>query len=343
LKHPSLQPTLKDIAKATNLTVASVSRILAGKAKFSAETRERVEAVANALGYRPNRLVSGIQTGRTGLIGAILPIHAEWGAQLLTGLQQELAHHNYVPIALDCPSAAINELEMIYHLLDRRVEGIVLFPGDDTLSDEYFDEIHSRHIPLVVVVRRLTRAQCHFVGCNDFQSGKLAAEHLTGLGHRVLGHIGGPRNISTGRERAEGFTQTAMAHSEVSVAQVVMPAFTPDEALIEQFLDSHPQITGIFCANEPITFGLYAVAKRRKLNIPGDLSIVSHGNGRAASIVSPPLTSTVENSIEVGREAASILLDLARQKNSSQPIIEKQIWTELIVRESTAPLPPLTQ
>ena len=339
LNHPAPQPTLKDIAKATNLTVASVSRILAGKAKFSDETRERVEAVANALGYRPNRLVSGIQTGRTGIIGAILPIHSEWGAQLYTGLQQELAHHSYVPIALDCPSSAINELEMIYHLLDRRVEGIVLFPSDDTISDEYFDEIHARKIPLVVVVRRLTHAHCHFVGCDDFESGKLAAEHLTSLGHRVLGHIGGPWNISTGRERAEGFTQTAMSHPAVSVAQVVMPTFLPDESLIEQFLDAHPQITGVFCANEPIALGLYAVAKRRKLDIPGNLSIVSHGNGRAASIVSPPLTSTVENSNEIGREATSILLDLTSQKKLFQPIIEKRIPVKLIVRESTAPIP----
>jgi LacI family transcriptional regulator len=362
MKHPSLQPTLKDIARATNLTVASVSRILAGKAKFSDETRERVEAVANALGYRPNRLVSGIQTGRTGLIGTILPIHSEWGAQLLTGLQRELALHGYVPIALDCPSTSINELEMIYHLLDRRVEGIVLFPGDDTISDEYFDEIYSRKIPLVVVVRRLTRAHCHFVGCDDFQSGKLAAEHLTGLGHRVLGHIGGPWNISTGRERAEGFnqtamsqpvlsdstrrlmraegfTQTAMSQQGVSIAQVVMPTFLPDEALIEQFLDAHPQVTGIFCANEPIAFGLYAVAKRRKLNIPGDLSIVSHGNGRAASIVSPPLTSTLENSIQIGREAASLLLELTSNKKPPLPIIEKRIPVELIIRDSTAPVP----
>jgi transcriptional regulator with XRE-family HTH domain len=70
-KHPARQATLRDIATATNLTVATVSRILAGKAKFAPETRERVEAVANALGYRPNRLVAGIQTGRTGMIGCI--------------------------------------------------------------------------------------------------------------------------------------------------------------------------------------------------------------------------------------------------------------------------------
>lgn len=336
-KHPARQATLRDIATATSLTVATVSRILAGKAKFAPETKERVEAVANALGYRPNRLVAGIQTGRTGMIGCIVPIHAEWGAALTTGLQQALAPHSYVPIVLDCPSAVMNELEMIHHLLDRRVEGILLFPGDDTVSDEYFDEIHSRKVPLVVVDRRLERARTHFVGCDDRGSGRLAADHLIGLGHRVLGHLAGPWTISTGRERAEGFYQTALTSPGASVAQAVMPTFLPDEKLIEEFLSDHPAVTGIYCANEPIALGLCAVARRRGLNIPRDLSIVSHGNFRAASIVTPALTSTCQHSLEIGREAAAMLLDLINQSAGRETPRERRVPTELIVRDSTAP------
>ena len=336
-RHPVSQPTLKDIAEATNLTIATVSRILSGKAKFSEKTRGRVETVASALGYRPNRLVSGIQTGRTGIIGAILPIHSEWGANLTTGLQHELVPHGYVPIVLDCPSPVMNELETIYHLLDRRVEGIVLFPGDDTISDEYFDEIHSRKIPLVVVVRRLTRARCNFVGCDDFESGRLAAEHLIELGHTTLGHLAGPSNISTGRDRAEGFIQAAMAIHGVSVTQCVMPTFLSDESLIDQFLEKNPSITGIFCANDSIALGLYAVARRRELRIPDQLSVVSHGDGRAARIVTPTLTSTVENSQMIGREAAKMLVQLTNQTASGK-IFEKRIPTSLIIRESTKAL-----
>ena len=337
-RHPVPHPTLKDIAKATHLTVATVSRILAGKAKFAEKTRERVEAVAGKLGYRPNRLVTGMQSGRIGMVGAIIPIHAEWGAMMMTGLQRELASHGYVPIVLDCPSPAMNELEMIYHLLDRRVEGIVLFPRDDTISDEYFDEIHSRRIPLVVVVRHLTLVHCHFVGGDDRESGRLAAEHLIGLGHRVLGHLAGPWSMSTGRERAEGFHQAAMTAPGVSVAQVVMPTFLPDEALIGRFLDNHPSVTGIYCANEPIALGLYAVARRRGLAIPGNLSVVSHGDYRAAALVTPTLTSTVDNCGAIGREAAKMLLHVINNPPATGTILEKRFPTRLVVRDSTAPL-----
>lgn len=335
--HPALQPTLKDIAKATGLTEATVSRILSGKEQFAAETRKRVEQVADRLGYRPNRLVRGIQTGRTGMIGAILPIHVEWGARLLTGLQRALAVKDYVPLVLDCPSPVLNELDMIYHLIDRRVEGIVLFPRDDAITDDYFAEVHARKIPLVVLNRKPTYAHCHFVGFDDRGSGRLAAEHLLGIGHRVLGHLAGPPTMSTGRERAEGFSQTAMACAGVSVAQAVMPTFLPDEDLIEQFLDANPSITAIFCANEAIALGLYNVAGRRGARIPEQLSVVSHGDGRAASLITPKLTSTVENCEMVGEEAAKMVVQLASQRSSPRKLIEKRVATGLVVRESTTP------
>lgn len=334
--HPARQPTLKDIAGATSLTVATVSRILAGKANFAAETRERVEAVAHAMGYRPNRLVSGIQTGKTGMVGVIAPIHAEWGARLVTGLQQGLAPQGYVPIVLDCPSPSLNEQEMIYHLLDRRVEGVILFPGDDTVSDEYFDELHSRQIPLIVLMRRLDRAHCHLVGADDRGSGELAAKHLVELGHRILGHLAGPPQISTGRDRAEGFIHTATQTKGVSVVQAVMPTFLAEEKLIEEFLTNHPTVTGIYCANEPIAIGLYAVAKRRGLRIPEDLSVVSHGNFRTAAYITPPLTSLSEESELIGREAGKALMDLINHPDASKSHAEKRIGTRLIVRESTA-------
>jgi len=336
--HPAPQPTLKDIAKSTGLTEATVSRILSGKAQFAEETRKRVQKAAERLGYRPNRLVRGIQTGRTGIVGAILPIHAEWGARLLTGLQHALAAKDYVPIVLDCPSPELDEIAMIHHLVDRRVEGIVLFPRDDEISDDYFVEVHSRKIPLVVVNRKPAFAHCHFVGLDDRESGRLAAEHLLGLGHRVLGHLAGPPTMSTGRDRAEGFSREAMGSAGVSVAQAVMPTFLPDDALIERFLDSNPSVTAIFCANEAIALGLYAVAKRRGLSIPDRLSVVSHGNWRAAGLVAPALTSIVENSEQVGQEAAEIVIHLANQRAAPRNLIEKRIPMRLVTRESTGPL-----
>lgn len=329
------QATLKDIADITGLTVATISRILAGKKRFAAPTVKRVRVVAETLGYRPNKLVSGMQTGRTGMIGAIVPVHAEWGANLLTGLSHELVSKAYVPIVLDCPSEFLSEKEMIYHLLDRRVEGVALFPSDDTISDAYFSEVRSRNIPIIAMVRRLVNVHCPFVGCDDRKSGALAARHLLELGHRNLGHLGGPRGMSTGADRADGFIGEVLRLRDATVSQVILPRFLPNTQLIEKFLDEHPDLTGIFCANEAIAAALYQIANKRKISIPDDLSVVSHGNFKLAEHFQPALTSTIENSYEIGRLAAKTIVSMIEGGIDANPP-SQVVDTKLIVRGSTS-------
>jgi LacI family transcriptional regulator len=329
------QATLKDIADITGLTVATVSRILTGKKGFADPTIKRVRIVAETLGYRPNKLVSGMQTGRTGMIGAIVPVHAEWGANLLTGLSHELVSKAYVPIVLDCPSEVLSEKEMIYHLLDRRVEGVALFPSDDTISDAYFSEVRSRNIPIIAMVRRLVNVHCPFVGCDDRKSGALAARHLLEFGHRNLGHLAGPPGMSTGADRADGFISEVLRRRDATVSQVIFPRFLPDTKLIEDFLDEHPDLTGIFCANESLALALYRIAKSRNISIPNDLSVVSHGNFKLAEYFHPALTSTVENSYEIGRLAAKTIISMIEGDIGTNPP-NQVVDTELVVRGSTS-------
>ena len=331
------QPTLKDISNKTNLTVPTVSRILAGKPGFSSKTVEHVKSVAKSLGYRPNRLVSGMQTGRTGIIGAILPVHAEWGAQLLTGLIHELAVYGYVPIALDCPSPAMTELEMINHLLDRRIEGVVLFPSNDSVSDKYFKEIYARKIPLITAMRRLDQVNCPFVGCDDLKSGRLAAEHLIGLGHRHLGHLSGDQTMSTGADRARGFESYAKTQRGVKVTREAMPGFLPEPNRIRAFLKSHPEITAIYCANEAIAIELYAVARSLRISIPKRLSVIAHGGGRLSPLIHPALTALTEDSFTIGQNAANVLLKVIQGELSHSSTNVTVVETHLVERSSTAP------
>ncbi|MDP0496566.1 MAG: LacI family DNA-binding transcriptional regulator [Verrucomicrobiota bacterium JB024] len=333
------QPTLRDISEKTNLTVPTVSRILSGKPGFSNKTVEYVKSVAESLGYRHNRLVSGMQTGRTGIIGAILPVHAEWGAQLLTGLIHELATFGYVPIVLDCPSPAMTELEMINHLLERRIEGVVLFPSDDTVSDRYFKEIYTRKIPLITTVRRLEQVNCPFVGGDDLKSGRLAAKHLIELGHRKLGHLSGVLGMSTGADRARGFESVAKAKLGVSVTREAMPGFLPERKRIRDFLKNNPDITAIYCANEAIAVELYSVARSLRISIPKKLSVIAHGGGKLSPLLHPALTSLTEDSFAIGQNAANVLLKVIQGKLSHSSANVTVVETRLIERESTAPPP----
>src|SRR5215207_2210676 len=179
----------QDIAREANVSRVTVSLVLAGKDQTSEETRRRVLEVAKKLRYRPNLLVQGMQTGRTYTVGVIMPSSMHFHGQVARGIHDELMTADFVPIQLwmnPSKDTKNTELEQIHRLVDRRVDGVIIFPIDASVPDVHFQEIWQREIPLVTVDRETTTHADH-VGTDEELGGRLAAEHLLSLGHkRVL-------------------------------------------------------------------------------------------------------------------------------------------------------------
>src|SRR5215217_1322855 len=134
----------QDIAREAGVSRVTVSLVLAGKDQTSEETRRRVMEVAQRLRYRPNLLVQGMQTGRTHAVGVIVPASMHFHGQVARGIHDELLTANFVPIQLWMnPSADTkqSELAQIHRLVDRRVDGIIIFPIDASVPDVHFQEI----------------------------------------------------------------------------------------------------------------------------------------------------------------------------------------------------------
>src|SRR5256885_2631763 len=189
----------QDIAREAGVSRVTVSLVLAGKDQTSEETRKRVMEVAERLRYRPNLLVQGMQTGRSHTIGVIVPSSMHFHSQVARGIHDELVGFDFVPIQLWAnPSAPVNvqaaasgssaadpkstELSQIHRLVDRRVDGIIIWPQDVSVPDVHFQEIWQRHIPLVTVDREATTHADH-VGTDEEQGGRLVAAHLLGFKH----------------------------------------------------------------------------------------------------------------------------------------------------------------
>src|SRR5215218_3773910 len=170
----------QDIAREANVSRVTVSLVLAGKDQTSEETRKRVMEVAQRLRYRPNLLVQGMQTGRTYAVGVIMPASMHFHGQVARGVHDELVANDFVPIQLwadpteDLTKAT--ELEQIHRLVDRRVDGVIIWPADVSVPDVHFREIWQRQIPLVTVDRETTTHADH-VGTNEEIDGRLA--HVT--------------------------------------------------------------------------------------------------------------------------------------------------------------------
>ena len=334
---------MRMVAERAGVSESTVSRILAGQRQYDPATVRRVQAAAEALRFRPNSLVRGILSGRTGAIGVVVPASTPFLAGILHGIHDALSEADQAlllawnPLHYASPRNR-SELRHIHRLLEYRVDGIILRPTHDDARHEEFREIWDRGLPLVVVDRELPGVRCDFAGTDDTTGGRLAAEHLLKLGHRRLGHLAGPRSVSTARGRRSGFEEAVSSWGAgASCRTVEAPHFsgTRKEALI--LLRARPRPTAVFCVNDDAAADLYAAAAELGLDIPRDVSVVGFADLPLASWLRPALTTLRQDPYRLGREAVRIVLE--RRDGPPRPAgpIEVRLKPDLVARKSTAP------
>ena len=333
---------LKDIARKANVSLATVSKALRGRDDVSEETRQRVLAVADEMKYRPNLLVRGIQTGRTGNIGLMIPMGSDpFFALIMRGIHDEICKHDIVPMVQcvyrnqDGSWRGPSEAEVIHRLVDRRVDGIIIVPTEDEASDDYLHEIRDHCLPFVAIDRQLPN--CHladFVGSDDSMIGQLAAKHLLAMGHNSIAHIAGPGFASTARQRRTGFEQE-IQQATVAYTAIEEPSFTTcGKATHEMLEDTMP--SAVFCANDHLASSLYGIVAQKGL-IPGkDIAILGVGDLPFAANMSPTLSSIRQFPREIGAKAAQLLLGKINQPPDERTCSSYFIPPKLVVRASTS-------
>ena len=328
----------QDIAREANVSRVTVSLVLAGKGQTSEQTRRRILEAAERLRYRPNLLVQGMQTGRSYSVGVIMPSSMHFHGQVARGIHDELVAADFVPIQLWMNPSQDNkdkELEQIHRLVDRRVDGVIIFPIDASVPDVHFREIWQRNIPLVTVDRETTTHADH-VGTDEELGGQLAAEHLLSLGHRRVLHLTFPQRTGNVRRRALSFT-TRMEKGGGEVETVGGHLDQLIDPLREILGRTSRRPTAVFGATDPIATKVYGVAAKLKLQIPRDVSVMGYADFPFARDLVPPLTTIRQDPYEMGRKSAQLLLDRVLDRASSAAPNHLFLAPQLVVRESTGP------
>ncbi len=333
--------TLREIAEETGLAIGTVSRILRGKQRVAQDTEKHVFEVADRLKYRPNMLIRGIQTGRSQSIGVDMRIRVDgFRAPILSGITDELMKVDYVPIVVSGgPDGHPGQADRIHSLVDRRVDGMILFPDIDTEPDEYLKKVWDRGIPLVTVDRMLVHAHADFVGTDDVEGGRLAAQHLLGLGHRRLAHLAAPQNVMTAQNRKKGFDAAVSRVVGATVKTLDEETWLADPVTTRELLMAADRPTAIFCDNDQMAVGLYAVAREMDLRVPDDLSVVGYADLPLNQGMQPSLTTLRQNPYEIGVLAARQVLSRIEGKCTDEEPVRVCLKPELLVRESTAEPP----
>ena len=331
------RPTIKDIAERCGVHPSTVSRALSPAMRHlvADDVAKRIHIAADALGYRLNMAAAGLRTGRSGLIGVLVPDIADPGfPPILSGIADQLDAAGYATIVVDV-GAHGSQQQFVDRLIGRGVDGLVL--ATVSLRDAIVKHCLDAAIPAVLVNRLDGSARLPSVTSDEAEGMRLAVAHLAALGHRGIGHVAGPPEISTGSRRRAGFdASAARAGLATRDTRVEIAASYTREAGREaalRLLDRNRRPTAIVAANDLLALGVYDALAARGLNCPVDVSVVGHNDMPYVDMLSPPLTTVRIAQRDMGEAAAKLLLDRIAEPAAKREHIV--LAPKLIIRGST--------
>jgi DNA-binding LacI/PurR family transcriptional regulator len=327
---------LKDVARVAGVSISTVSRVLTGSPLVNEETRARVQQAMNALEYRPNRVARRLRrdTARASLIGLIVPdIQNPFFAELVRGVESIAQKHGYMVFLGNSDEDGAKEKRYIDLMRAESVDGLILPPSTD--SAPTVSGLAHRGLPVVCVDRRLPKVTLDTVIADNVHGAREAVEHLLRIGHRRIGFVGGRRQLSTSRERQEGY-RLALEEHGVEVDETLIREGDSRQSggrQMAQSLLALPQPpTALLVGNNLMTLGALEAIHAMGLRIPDDVAIVGYDDMPWALALNPPLTAVRQPGFEIGRRGAELLLQRIEDPTRSTSLVMLQ--PELVVRES---------
>ncbi len=330
--------TLKDIAEATSLSVATVSLVINGKGDNIPErTRQRIFEAVRQMNYQPDFAARSLVTGKSQTIGVVVPdISNGFFAEMVHHLQLELNKYSYDIILCNSEEKMSNDIKYIRLLSGRKVDGLVL-----TLSAESMEEKNRRQlrqllketaVPYIFFDRYLT-GQDYAVSADNKDSGYRIAKLLLEHGHTNIGVITGPCSLNSSINRLAGFVK-AMQEQGIDLPKENIYSGHYDAesgyAGARQLLQNRG-ITAIFAFNDMQAFGVMRYAREQGIGIPEDVSLVGFDDTYFASMTEPSLTSIKQPVKEMAHEASKMIVDVI---GSAECVKTVKLKTKLIERNS---------
>ncbi len=341
-------PRLKDVAKAANVSLAAASRILRGdRDRFGEETCRRVLEASRQLGWRRNLLVNGMQTGRTQTVGVMIPPFDSFWVTILSGIHEALNECDYLPITVwignlgDMPHYEKEEgegLKQINRLLDRRVDGLIMWPPFSVAYYHHFPEFVERRVPVAVIDHYSTVADS--VETDEEQATSVVAKHLLDLGHRRIACLSSRETPSQtwAVKRRSSFEEAIGRSPGAKVKSWHLNAQgTNGLDVARELLKDELRPTAVFAVSDHEAAMVHHAAGELGMKVPRDLSIVGFADLDFAATMNPPLTTMRQKPHEIGRLAAKLIMDriVGTIADDDAPTTIK-VAADLVVRKSTA-------
>lgn len=329
--------TLKDVAEACGLSVATVSRYLNHSIKLPKATTERIDAAIAALHYQPNPHARSLSLGRSETIGLVVPdIANPYFAHLAAAVERTAAEFGLGLVLCPTLSRTDREIDYLGRLSRRHVDGLLFVTNNGDDPELARALLQARTV--VLVDDEIDGATAPTIMADSEQGGFLAGAHLIAAGHRRLAYVGGPAGLSSSRSRSGGFRRAiAESAAEVTVLADLAGDYSSAHGRLaaEHVLGLDPMPTALFAASDEIVLGLLSVFKQRGVRVGADISVIAFDDVGPLELFDPPLTAIRQPVAAMGRRAVERVLGLIKG-NVAEPVTEI-LPVELIIRESVRP------
>jgi LacI family transcriptional regulator len=332
--------TIKDIAKALNLSTSTVSRALRGSYEISTETKKQVLEYAEKINYRPNPIALSLKERRTRALGVVVSeIANNYFSQAINGIESIAYNRGYHVIITQSHESQEREKVNVEHMAARGVDGLLVSLSSESVDISYLKDLHEKGLPIVFFDRITNEIETHKVVANNYLGAFHATEHLIFQGFKRIAHITSSPYLSITKERLEGYRDALdkhhinfnpalvkhCNHGGMIVAEV--------EGVITDLLKAKSKPDAFFTAGDRITTVLIGIMKRMKLK--KEIPFTGFTNTLLGDLFTPAWTVVRQPAFDIGQTATELLIQMIESKRPVTDFETRVLETELIIRESS--------
>lgn len=331
--------TSADIARALGLHKATVCRVLRGGGRASAETKEKIIKMAQEMNYHPNQLARSLSCGQSQFIGVLASPSIMPAFHLLIDPIEKVLSEKGYPMLFARPSKSEDGVRIaLDQLIANRVPGIIAVLSPSNHDTDAFQEVVQQDVKLVTVNEPITGLEVPQIVCDDYNSVRIATEHLISLGHRRIVYLATPLTSERSRERARGFTDAmksvGLSTGTSSIVETDLSEAAGAQVMARLMKRKNPP-TAVVARQDLVALGAMEAVFSAGLSVPQDVSIVGLGDMWRSNALRVPLTTMHYPFEEMANRGAKMLLRILDGK--SVPSRTEVMDVKLVLRASTAP------
>jgi len=336
------KPTIYEVAREAGVSGQTVSRVINNRPGVSRETKKRIQEIIERLGYHPSAIARSLSSPKSYTLGVVTAGLKYIGpSRTLSGITRGAEELGYGLLLKELESFSANNIHpLLQWFYAYHVDGIIWAAPEIGDNRNWLADLPADlDVPFIFLTME-KRSDVSIVTIDNYLGGRMATEHLLGLGRKRIGHIAGPLDWWEARQRKQGWEEAlAEVGIKANKRMWVEGNWSPKSGklAIKELLETYPKMDALFVGNDQMALSVLQTAAQRGIRIPDDLAVIGFDGIPESEFFSPPLSTIYQNQDELGRTAVGELVRLVDQKlQDESPIEPSQISLkpELIVRKS---------